>query len=200
MDLEETTQASETIIDTINEMKNPHVILTDKDGRPLEVQDVSTDYTENLENNKNTDNITSSFMIKIAEKSKLKSIQLKKDKEQKHKQFLLERQEREDNIMENLTNLYYHKIIENLEQASEIGSFKMVMNFDYSKFYANFPTLGTPIQVAIRWSNYLTLKQNEEKIRTYINDFNSLQGLKFYVKANPKISKMIIYYHWNNIS
>ncbi len=148
----------------------------------------------------NEDKTVSSFMMQIAKKSKQRALELKEDKEEQKKAFLQNKKMTEDALMESLTKQYYHKIIDSLDKASVLGYSKMIMHFDYSKFYANYPGLGNPCQVAIRWSAFLTLPQNEERIKKYIDNFTHLNGLRFYVKPKAQVSKMVIHYNWTELT
>ena len=152
---------------------------------------------EQTESNKN--NSVSCIMMQIVKTTKQKALEFKENKLKQKEAFLKNQQKTEDELMKNLTLKYYQQIIDNMIKASELGSSKMIMHFDYAKFYANYPGLGNPCQVAIRWSAFLTLPQNEEKIKKYLNNFSHLNGLRFYVKPKAQISKMVIHYNWNDL-
>jgi len=88
---------------------------------------------------------------------------------EKRKRFEEAKEKRLDEIMTMLTDKYHTLLKKGLEQAAHAGRREKYMNFDRDDFKANFPTLGTPVDMASSWlcemikedSKFLPLKDIE---------------------------------------
>jgi len=113
---------------------------------------------------------------------------------QKMKKFERKKNEREDSLMRELTNKYHTSIKTALWHAAISGKREKYMNFSYQDFKANFPELGTPHEVCLRWLKHMTDpdsiylpykytgKQDSETMQTNIHvERDHFQGLEYKV-------------------
>ena len=137
----------------------------------------------------------STFMDDIVKKTQLKRNEINNEICKKQIDFLKRKNQRNEELMINLTKEYYNTIKEGLIFFANKGKSEMVLQFDYSKFCANYPELGNPKEVALRWLEYLTSPNNEKKIKIYCI-FSHLNGLKYSVKTKYKFSKVVVHFSW----
>ena len=90
---------------------------------------------------------------------------------EKKKRFEESKSKRIDEILTRLTEKYHPLLKKGLNQAAHVGRREKYMNFERDDFKANFPTLGTPGNMALRWlqemvkedSPYLPFKEESEE-------------------------------------
>ena len=141
-----------------------------------------------------SDKKTTTFMDTIVKTTLLN--QKKMDDEDLIKQKkMLEIKKAEQQLMVSLTKEYYDTIKENLFFFANKGQWEMILHFEYSKFCTDLPGLGNPKDVAVRWLNYLTSPENENDIKKYCN-FSHLNGLKYIIKTQYRLSKIVVHFTW----
>ena len=109
-----------------------------------------------------------SFVTTLAALSQERAAVVGQEKDEKRERFERAKEQRLDEMMTKLTEKYHPLITDALNQAAYKGHRQKHMNFDREDFKANFPTLGTPAEMAIRWltmmvtedSKYLPLKED----------------------------------------
>lgn len=111
---------------------------------------------------------------------------------EKRKRFEEAKEKRLDEIMTMLTDKYHPLLKKGLEQAAHAGRREKYINFQRDDFKANFPTLGTPAEMASRWlcemtkedSKYLPLKDDESGDREHFKglDFDVWNNAVFTIK------------------
>lgn len=93
------------------------------------------------------------------------------ERTEKRKRFEEAKSKRIDEMMNKLTDKYHPLLKKGLNQAAHAGRREKYMNFERDDFKANFPTLGTPAEMASRWlcemtledSKYIPLKEGAEE-------------------------------------
>ena len=137
-----------------------------------------------------------SFITTLVETSTERSKVVDEERAEKQKRFEEARDKRLDDMMVKLTEKYHHLLKKGLEQAAHGGRREKYMNFERDDFKANFPTLGTPADMASRWlcevvtedSKYLPFKEgSDDKEREHF------KGLQFDVWNNGAFT---IHFTW----
>ena len=92
-----------------------------------------------------------SFGEELSKTSKVNSIRIEKEKE--YKQYIFDKkvENRYNELMEFLTEKYYHDVVSCLKFNAEKGKMEAFMNFNYDNFKANMPTLGKPREIQRKW-------------------------------------------------
>ena len=135
-----------------------------------------------------------SIINSLIETSAERSKNVDEDKVERQKRFDESKAKRLDEVMTRLTEKYHPLLKKGLNQAAQKGSREKYMNFERDDFKANFPTLGKPGEMAVRWlqemttedSNYLPVKEGTEEREHF-------KGLKFDVWNNGKFT---IHFTW----
>lgn len=83
------------------------------------------------------------------------------ERSEKRKSFEEAKKKRIDEMMFKLTDKYHPLLKKGLHQAAHLGRREKYMNFERNDFKANFPTLGTPAEVASRWLSEMTLEDSK---------------------------------------
>ena len=126
-----------------------------------------------------------SFINSLIETSAERSKIVEEEQSEKQKRFEESKAKRVDEIMTRLTEKYHPLLKKGLNQAAHAGRREKYMNFERDDFKANFPTLGTPGEMAVRWlqemvkedSKYLPFREGTE-------DREHFKGLEFDVWNN----------------
>ena len=126
-----------------------------------------------------------SFINSLIETSAERSKIVEEEQSEKQKRFEESKAKRVDEIMTRLTEKYHPLLKKGLTQAAHAGRREKYMNFERDDFKANFPTLGTPGEMAVRWlqemvkedSKYLPFREGTE-------DREHFKGLEFDVWNN----------------
>lgn len=126
-----------------------------------------------------------SFINSLIETSAERSKIVEEEQSEKQKRFEESKAKRLDEIMTRLTEKYHPLLKKGLNQAAHAGRREKYMNFVRDDFKANFPTLGTPGEMALRWlqemikedSKYLPFREGSE-------DREHFKGLEFDVWNN----------------
>ena len=126
-----------------------------------------------------------SFINTLIETSAERSKIVEEEQSEKQKRFEESKAKRVDEIMTRLTEKYHPLLKKGLNQAAHAGRREKYMNFERDDFKANFPTLGTPGEMAVRWlqemvkedSKYLPFREGTE-------DREHFKGLEFDVWKN----------------
>lgn len=126
-----------------------------------------------------------SFINNLIETSAERSKIVEEEQSEKQKRFEESKAKRLDEIMTRLTEKYHPLLKKGLNQAAHAGRREKYMNFERDDFKANFPTLGTPGEMAMRWlqemvkedSKYLPFREGTE-------DREHFKGLEFDVWNN----------------
>lgn len=126
-----------------------------------------------------------SFINSLIETSAERSKIVDEEQSEKQKRFEESKAKRLDEIMTRLTEKYHPLLKKGLNQAAHAGRREKYMNFVRDDFKANFPTLGTPGDMAVRWlqemikedSKYLPFREGTE-------DREHFKGLEFNVWNN----------------
>ena len=126
-----------------------------------------------------------SFINSLIETSAERSKIFEEEQSEKQKRFEESKAKRLDEIMTRLTEKYHPLLKKGLNQAAHAGRREKYMNFVRDDFKANFPTLGTPGEMALRWlqemikedSKYLPFREGTE-------DREHFKGLEFNVWNN----------------
>ena len=126
-----------------------------------------------------------SFINSLIETSAERSKIVEEEQSEKQKRFEESKAKRVDEIMTRLTEKYHPLLKKGLTQAAHAGRREKYMNFERDDFKANFPTLGTPGEMAVRWlqemvkedSKYLPFREGTE-------DRDHFKGLEFDVWNN----------------
>ena len=126
-----------------------------------------------------------SFINSLIETSAERSKIVEEEQSEKQKRFEESKAKRLDEIMTRLTEKYHPLLKKGLNQAAYAGRREKYMNFVRDDFKANFPTLGTPGEMALRWlqemvkedSKYLPFREGTE-------DREHFKGLQFDVWNN----------------
>ena len=128
-----------------------------------------------------------SFIANLVETSTERSKVVDEERLEKRKRFEEAKEKRLDEMMEKLMAKYHPLLKKGLEQAAHNGRREKYMNFERDDFKANFPTLGTPAEMASKWlcevitedSKYLPFKEgSDDKERDHF------KGLTFDVWNN----------------
>ena len=137
-----------------------------------------------------------SFITTLVETSTERSKVVDEERAEKQKRFLEAKEKRLDEMLVKLTDKYHPLLKNGLEQAAHGGRREKYMNFERDDFKANFPTLGTPAEMASRWlcevvtedSKYLPFKEGgDDKEREHF------KGLQFDVWNNRAFT---IHFTW----
>lgn len=126
-----------------------------------------------------------SFINSLIDTSAERSKIVEEEQSEKQKHFEESKSKRLDEIMTRLTEKYHPLLKKGLSQAAHAGRREKYMNFERDDFKANFPTLGTPVEMAVRWiqemvkedSKYLPFREGTE-------DREHFKGLEFDVWNN----------------
>ena len=124
------------------------------------------------------------------ERSRIKDIELKariRNGLEKKKKFEEAKARRLDDMMVMLTEKYHPLMKNGMKHAAHVGLREKYMNFVRDDFKANFPTLGTPPEMARMWlyemttedSKYIPFKDGCED-----NGRDHFKGLEFDVWNN----------------
>ena len=138
-----------------------------------------------------------SFNANLVETSTERSKVVDEERAEKQKRFLEAKEKRFDEMLTKLTDKYHPLLKKGLEQAARKGQREKYMNFERDDFKANFPTLGTPAEMASRWlcevatedSKYLPFKQDNENN----NEREHFKGLNFDIWNNGAFT---IHFTW----
>ena len=137
-----------------------------------------------------------SFIANLVETSTERSKVVDEERVEKQRRFQEAKDKRLDEMMVKLTDKYHPLLKKGLEQAAHAGRREKYMNFTRDDFKANFPTLGTPAEMASRWlsevtteeSKYLPIKEgSDDKERDHF------KGLTFDVWNN---SVFTVHFKW----
>ncbi len=110
-----------------------------------------------------------SFAEELADIAIKRAKKIQDYKMRQFKEFEDKKCKREDEIMRFLTNKHHNYIKNVLWDAALIyGKREKYMNFDYNDFKANFPGLGKPYEVCIRWLTEMT-KENSVYVPYKLN-------------------------------
>ena len=112
-----------------------------------------------------------SFINSLIDTSTERSTIVEELAAEKKKRFEESKSKRIDEILTRLTEKYHPLLKKGLNQAAHAGRREKYMNFERDDFKANFPTLGTPGNIALRWlqemikeaSPYLPFKGESEE-------------------------------------
>lgn len=92
-----------------------------------------------------------SFGEELSNTAKVNSIMIEKEKEYKQNIFDKKVENRYNELMEFLTEIYYHSVVSCLKFNAEKGKMEAFMNFNYDNFKANMPTMGKPREIQRNW-------------------------------------------------
>ena len=138
----------------------------------------------------------SSFIATLIETSSERSNIVDQEKDEKRQRFEEAKAKRLHEMMESLTAKYHKQIKDALEKAAYSGKREKYMNFERDDFKANFPTLGTPAEMASRWFCEMI---NEESKYLPIKSVTSLkQGDNELEKVEREHFKGLDFDIWNN--
>ena len=119
-------------------------------------------------------------------KDQMLAISIKSLNEIKQQEALnqIAKQQKEDEIMQNITNVYYPLLINCIKHRAEKGHTDAFMNFrcddnNFELLKANYPGLGFPYDVLVRWLKYISTPNNK-----YLKDNQDLYGFEFDVFKN----------------
>ena len=137
-----------------------------------------------------------SFITVLVETSTERAKVVDVERLEKKKRFEEAKAKRLDEMMTKLTEKYHPLLKEGLEQAAHGGRREKYMNFERDDFKANFPTLGTPAEMAGKWleevvtedSKYLPIKEGSDN-----QEREHFKGLKFDVWNNGAFT---IHFTW----
>lgn len=125
------------------------------------------------------------FINSLIETSAERSKIVEEEQSEKQKRFEESKAKRVDEIMTRLTEKYHPLLKKGLTQAAHAGRREKYMNFERDDFKANFPTLGTPGEMAVRWLQEMVKEDSKYlPFRDGTEDREHFKGLEFDVWNN----------------
>ena len=112
------------------------------------------------------------FADELLKKSKENLNRITIEREQKKVEFDKLVETRYNELMEFLTEKYYHKVVECLNFNAEKGKMEAFMNFEYDDFKANMPTMGKPREIQSKW-----LEEMKNPNSIFLKDKRALVGI-----------------------
>jgi len=125
------------------------------------------------------------FIAEMRDIAVIRATQLEYECLERVKFFNKEKGNREHELMELLTDKYYESVKNAIKYASEWGLREKYMNFDREDCKANFPTLGSPVEVLNRWLKEMTTPKSQYiPVDSVLLIQIDLHGLKYDVWNN----------------